>query len=92
MISFVGIFFHENRDWDIVCEMEVKIILHSGEKTTDLSQVTDKLYHLMLYTLPSAEVEPTSVAIGTDCICSCKIQLTYDHSHNRQKLFCILNL
>jgi hypothetical protein len=42
------------------------------EKTTDLSQVTDKLHHTMLYTSPWAEVEPTSVAIGTHCIGNCK--------------------
>ena len=34
--------------------------------TADLLQVTDKLYPIMLYSLP------TSLVIGTDCIGSCK--------------------
>ena len=43
------------------------------EKTTDLSQVTDKLYHIMWYTLPWSRFElTTSVVVGTDCIGSCK--------------------
>jgi len=43
------------------------------EKTNDLSQVIDKLYHIMLYTSPWSRFElTTSVVIGTDCIDSCK--------------------
>jgi hypothetical protein len=41
--------------------------------SADLSQVTDNLYHIMLYTSPWSRFDlTTSVVIGTDCIGSCK--------------------
>ena len=44
-----------------------------SEKTTDLSQITDKLYHIKLYTSSWSRFKlTTSVVIGTDCTGSCK--------------------
>ena len=43
------------------------------EKTTDLSQVTDKRYQIIEYTSPWKGFELTTLLmIGTDCVGSCK--------------------
>jgi hypothetical protein len=47
--------------------------LEDPENTTNLSQVTDKLNYIMLYTSPWSIFElTTSMVIDTDCIGSCK--------------------
>ena len=51
----------------------VSFIGGGNRRTTDLSQVSDKLYHIMLHTSPwSRFVLITLVVIGTNCIGSCK--------------------
>ena len=56
----------------------------------DLSQVTEKLYHIMLYRANfvwEAFELTTLVVIGIDCIGSCKSNLPYDHDHDRPRIF-----
>jgi hypothetical protein len=44
-----------------------------GENHRPVASLTDKLYHIMLYTSPWSRFElTTSVVIGTGCIGSCK--------------------
>jgi hypothetical protein len=40
---------HQRCDFESLCLKPLSTIFQYSEKTTDLLQVTDKLYHIMLY-------------------------------------------
>jgi len=57
----------------VISWWSVLVVEETGGPGENLSQVTDKFYHIMLYTSVRARFElATLVVIGIDCIGSCK--------------------
>jgi len=75
LVVFLMVFNATFNNIVVVSWRSVLLVNESGgpEKTINLSQVTDKLYHKMLYTSSWSRFKLiTSVAIGTDWRGSCK--------------------
>ena len=62
----------------VISWWSVLLVEETGVPGENHRQVTDKLYHIMLYLLST----PRTHVIGTDCIGSYKSQLPYEHKHN----------
>ena len=63
------------------------------EKTNDLSQVTDKLYNIMLYLILLTMIRfelTTLMVIDTDCTDSCKSNYDHDHEGPQIKFCCTI--
>ena len=56
----------------VISWRSVLLVAEIGGPGENNGQVTDKLYHIILYTLPWSRFELTSVVIGTNCIGSYK--------------------
>ena len=67
----------------VISWRSVLLVEETGAPWENLPHVTDKLYHIMLYTSPWVGFKPTaSVVIGMDCIGSCKSNYHTIQSHD----------